>query len=50
MTVPTLHTRIENFVRWIRPDPDRAGPTRKQRDDVKERIKDVLADSCEMTR
>lgn len=35
----SLHTRLSNFGRWIRPDPDKADETRRQRDDVKERIK-----------
>ena len=34
----TLHTRILNFVQWIRPDPDKIEETRRQRDDVKARI------------
>ena len=35
----SLHTRVNNFVRWIRPDPDKTEDTRKQRDDVKDRIR-----------
>lgn len=40
----SLHTRAANFVRWIRPDPDKVEDTRKQRDDVKERIKKKAVD------
>jgi len=39
MTQIALHTRLANFVRWIRPDPDTVEETRKQRDEVRERIK-----------
>lgn len=35
----TLHTRIANFAGWIRPDPDKADDVRKQRDEVRDRIK-----------
>lgn len=35
----TLHTRINTFVTWIRPDPDTADDARKQRDEVRARIK-----------
>jgi hypothetical protein len=35
----TLHTRFVNFTCWIRPDPDKLDEIRKQRDDVKARIK-----------
>src|ERR1041385_6945331 len=35
----TLHTRFVNFTCWIRPDPDKVEEIRKQRDDVKARIK-----------
>jgi hypothetical protein len=39
MSQTTLHTRFVNFTRWIRPDPDKVEEVRKQRDDVKARIK-----------
>ena len=35
----TLHTRFVTFTCWIRPDPDKVEEIRKQRDDVKARIK-----------
>ncbi len=35
----SLHTRFVNFTCWIRPDPDKIEEIRKQRDDVKARIK-----------
>src|SRR5262245_40172367 len=35
----TLQTRFLNFISWIRPDPDKADDVRKQRDDVRSRIK-----------
>lgn len=35
----TLHARFVNFTGWIRPDPDKIEEIRKQRDDVKARIK-----------
>lgn len=34
-----LHTRVNNFVAWIRPDSDKADDARKQRDEVRDRIK-----------
>lgn len=33
-----------NFLRWMRPDPDKREETRKQRDEVKERIKKKAED------
>ena len=39
MPTISLHSRTNNFVRWIRPDPEMVDETRRQRDDVKERIK-----------
>lgn len=39
MAYLSLHTRTGNFLRWIRPDPDKREETRSQRDDVKVRIK-----------
>ena len=47
MTAPGLHTRIANFVAWIRPDQanDKLEEARKQRDEVRDRIKGrALAD------
>ena len=35
----TLQTRFFNFISWIRPAPDKADDVRKQRDDVRSRIK-----------
>src|ERR1043165_2510459 len=35
----SLHSRFVNFTCWIRPDPDKLDEIRKQRDDVKARIK-----------
>jgi len=35
----TLHARIANFTGWIRPDGDKAEDTRKQRDEVRDRIR-----------
>lgn len=35
----TLNERISNFVTWIRPDPDKVGEARSQRDEVHARIK-----------
>lgn len=39
MARTTLHTRIQNFVNWIRPDPDKGEETRAQRDEVRDRIR-----------
>jgi len=39
MACTTLHTRIQNFVSWIRPDPDKAEEARAQRDEVRDRIR-----------
>jgi len=39
MPTISLHTRIANFIRWIRPDPDTADDARSQRDDVRDRIR-----------
>lgn len=35
----TLDTRISNFIKWIRPDPDTMEDARKQRDEVRDRIR-----------
>lgn len=35
----SLQSRLNNFVTWIRPDPDKAEETLRQRDEVKARIK-----------
>jgi hypothetical protein len=35
----TLQTRFLNFISWIRPDPDKADDIRKQRDDMRSRVK-----------
>lgn len=40
----TLHTRIANFVNWIRPDEESAEAARKQRDEVRDRIKKKAED------
>jgi hypothetical protein len=39
MTQITLQTKLQNFISWIRPDPNKADDVRKQRDDVRSRIK-----------
>lgn len=39
MSNNTLHSRVATFVSWVRPAPDAVEETRRQRDDVKERIK-----------
>src|SRR5262245_21085294 len=39
MVWTTLHTRIQTFVTWIRPDPDKVDDARAQRDEVRDRIR-----------
>lgn len=39
MPGPGLNGRFCNFVTWIRPDPEKLDDTRKQRDEVRDRIK-----------
>jgi hypothetical protein len=36
----SLNARFENFIRWIRPDPDAAADAERQRGEVQSRIKD----------
>lgn len=40
----SLHSRVANFVQWIRPDPDKEPDARKQRDEVRDRIRRKAVD------